>query len=52
MYLEVSFKEILNHLPGVEEFGDGVLIPPLEILEALRWKIVTPGDLLQVSLPG
>ena len=29
-----------------------MLIPPLKIFEPLGWKIVTLGDLLQVSLPG
>ena len=51
-YLYVSYEEILDHLPGVEESGDGVLISPLKIFEPLGWKIVTLGDFLQVSLPG
>ena len=52
IYLEVSFKEILYHFPGVEKFGNRVLIPPLKIFQPLGWKIVTLGDLLQVFLPG
>ena len=41
---------ILDHVPGVEEPGNGALVPPADVLEALGWQVVAPGDGLEV--PG
>ena len=42
----------MDHVPCVEEPGNGSLVPPADVLEALGWQIVAPGDGLEVPGPG
>ena len=43
---------ITDHVPGVEESGDGALVPPADVLEALGGEVVAAGDRLKVPGPG
>merc|ERR1719228_1799806 len=42
----------MNHVPSIEKVRNGVLIPPLYVLETFLRQIITLCNFLKISFPG